>query len=262
MEHIPAEQHTKAIDIRLSGEAIEGWRKSPRPHHGRHHATWARVALAIQWIMRRWNSALHMSSPEGVADVGGTIQVLMYNCFRPWSENVRSELSYDVLDERVMRHSFEKAAKRLVTALQQIAEVLEKTGQSELASEYRGPVDDIHLHAARLADRAFRSKSVRGMLAAEGAILNGLMRYSQDVKAADSPRDIRQVADALVTVFNDQMPRIFKGKPAEHLAAAIFLEATAAMHIAVGGAPPMEVRIQSADGTWFDNNRQPISDAA
>jgi hypothetical protein len=261
--NLPQASNLTAIDIRVSCEALQGWRKSPRPHHGRHHAAWAKVAIAVQWIMRRWNVALHMSRPDGLEDVNGTIQALMFFCLRPWSENVRSELTYDILDESLLQQAFEKAAKRLVPCLNHVAAVLHAAGRIDLANEYLGLEDeDIHVHAARLAGRAMRGRAVRGMLAAETAILNGLMRYSQEVKNAESPRAIRLAAEALVTLFNEQMPRIFRGNSTLNVDSAIFLEATEALHVAVGGSPAMDVRIQAEDGCWYANSDTPEAEAA
>ncbi len=257
---LPQDCHIRSIDIRLPAQAVEGWRMSPRLHHGRYHVVWARVALAVQWILRRWNVALQFSTPDGIEDFEASCHALLFNCIRPWAENVRSELYYDVLDETLMQTAFRKAGQRLESALETVAERLSTCGNSAIAAQYRG--EDAELHAARIADRGLRGKAVRGMLAAETGIINALMRYSQDVKAAESPRAIRHATAALQISFNEFLPRIFRRNVLDHIGSAIFLEATAAMHTALGGEPAMDVRLETSDGARRHNLRMPLSDAA
>jgi hypothetical protein len=221
---------------------------------------WARTALAVQWILRRWNLALQTSSPEGFEDVEGCHQALLFNCLRPWAENGRSDLCYDVLNERMMSEQFQRAVPRLETALELVAAHLDTIGNSALAARYRS--EDPQLLAARIAGRGIRNKAVRGMLHSEELLINALMRYANDVKSAESPRLMRKCSEALAVDFRTLLPRIFRQNMIKPLESAVFLEATSAIHCAVSGEPPMEVRMESVDGYWYSNNRMPAEDAA
>ncbi len=257
---LPQDIPVSAIDMRVSSRAVEAWRKSPRSHHGRYHLVWARTALAVQWILRRWNLALQTSSPEGFEDVEGCRQALLFNCLRPWAENGRTDLCYDVLDDGMMSDQFQRAVPRLENALEQMAAYLDATGKPNLAARYRS--EEPQFLAARIADRGMRNKAIRGMLHSEELLINALMRYANEVKSAESPRLVRKCSDALAVDFRALLPRIFRHNMIKELESAVFLEAMSAMHCAISGEPPMDVRIETVDGYWHINNRMPTEDAA
>jgi hypothetical protein len=238
------------LELRLDGLATEAWRRAPRLHHGKHHQVWARVALAIQWILRRWSQALHFSSPGGLEDLESSFQVLLFNCLRPWAENSRCELGYDLLNESFVRGQFRKASSRLEDALIDVANHLDACGQPALASSYRG--EDPTLLAARIAERGFRGKTVRNMLASENGLVSALMRFSQNVRATETPRSIRLAADALVTAFDEYLPRIFRrASTTEYISTAIFLEACEALNTGLGGPPLLDVKAETGDGAVY-----------
>ena len=253
IRNLPEHAPVSAVTYRVQGNPAEVWRKAPRLHHGRHHQTWARVALQVQWILRRWAMALQFSNAEGLADIETGLQTMMFQALRPWAENERSELSYDVLNEFFMAQQFKRAANRLRIAIEELHSHLTRAGELELAKAYRG--QNPAVQATRVADRCLRGKAVRGMLVAEAAIVNALMRFSQDVREGQSPKDLRDGVETLAKSFDEYLPRILrvKGGLPPYMATAIFMEATAAMQAAIGAAPTATVQIDTTDERTYAN---------
>lgn len=253
IRNLPGEARVTSISYRVQGNPAEVWRKAPRLHHGRHHQTWARVALQVQWILRRWAMALQFSNAEGRADVETGLQTMMFQALRPWAENERSELSYDVLNEFFMAQQFKRGANRLRIAIEELHAHLMQTGDVELAKAYRGQNPTVQ--SSRVASRCLRGKTVRGMLVAEAAIVNALMRFSQDVREGQSPKDLRDGVETMAKAFDEYLPRVLrvKGGLPENMATAIFMEATAAMQAAIGAAPTVTVQMETEHGESYTN---------
>jgi len=256
---LPGNLPVRRFELSLPGHAVDAWRRAPRIHHGRYQHVWSRVAISLEWILRRWSLAHHMSSLRGLEDVEGTIQLMMFNALRPWAENFRAEPFYDVLNEAHLLECFRKSARRLQVLLASAAQWLTERGHHELAFEYRGR--DKSLFAARVVERCYRGRAVRSMLSAESGVVNALTRFSQQVREAETPRAIRHSVEHLNTAFNEYLPRIFR-EPGLGAAVgpAIFLEATSAMGSAVGGAPQLEVRIETVDGAIHSRRESVLSD--
>jgi hypothetical protein len=256
---LPVHSAVRSLELSLPGQAAEAWRRAPRLHHGRYHQVFIRVALSLQWILRRWSLAQHASTLEGLRDVEATLQLTMFNTLRPWAEGARSEPCYDVLDESLMLESFRKAGRRLPAHMEMAAEWCDRHGFDDLAREYRSP--RMHIVAARVADRCFRGRAVRNMLSAESGVINAIVRFSQEARTAEAPRAIRSAVDALAASFDEYLPRIFRGPgAAKKIAPAIFLEATSALSAALGNPPPLDVRMETEDGAVHRN--QPSAVAA
>ncbi|BDC51653.1 hypothetical protein F183_A39680 [Bryobacterales bacterium F-183] len=253
IRNLPEDTEVASVTYRVQGNPAEVWRKAPRLHHGRHHQTWARVALQVQWILRRWAMALQFSNAEGRADVESSLQTMMFQALRPWAENERSELSYDVLNEFFMAQQFKRAANRLRIGIEELHAHLIRSGEPELAKAYRGQNPSVQ--SARVADRAFRGKTVRTMLVAEAAIVNALMRFSQDVREGQAPKDLREAVEMLGKSFDEYLPRVLRTKAGlpPYMATAIFMEATAAMQAAIGAAPTVTVQLETTQGQVFTN---------
>ena len=240
----------RSLEMSLSGQSVDAWRKSPRLHHGRYHQIWSRVSLSLQWVLRRWSLAMQMSSVKGLEDIEGSFHLMMFNSLRPWAENSRADLCYDVLNENHMIESFRRASRRLQIHMETAAIWLEKHGQTDLAFEYRSA--DPSLLAARVAERCFRGRAVRAMLIAETGLVNALTRFSQEVKMAETPRAIRKTTDKLVKAFDDHLPRIFREPGASRkVASGIFLEVTSTMALAVGGSPRLDVQMETVTGELY-----------
>ena len=87
------------------------------------------------------------------------------------------------------------------------------------------------------------------MLAAETGLVNALARYSHLARTAEGPRALRRATDDLVKAFDEHLPRIFRDPGlGRKVAPAIFLGTTAALGVAIGIAPALEVRMETADG--------------
>jgi hypothetical protein len=251
---LPSSLPVRRFEMLLPAPAVDAWRRSPRLHHGRYQEVWSRVALSVEWILRRLSLARHLSSEQGLQDVEASLQLMMYNAIRPWAENVRSEPYYDVLNEEHMQRVFRKSTRRLQHLMESAAEWLDQRGHHQLASEYR--TEDTSLLAARVAERCLRGRAVRNMLTAETGIVNALTRFSREAKAAETPRALRFAARNLTLAFDQHLPRIFRQPgDSKEVSTAIFLDATSAMGAAVGGAPTLEVRMETADGAVWGGDQ-------
>lgn len=256
---LPKNMPVRRFELSLPGHAVDAWRRCPRLHHGRYQHVWLRVAISLEWILRRWSLAHHLSSLQGLEDVEGSFQLMMFNALRPWAENFRSEPFYDVMDEPHLLECFRKASRRLHSLLEAAAKWLDERGHHELAFQYRG--EDQSLLVARIIERCGRGRAVRNMLSAETGMVNALTRFSQQVRTAETPRAIRKTVENLTTAFDEFLPRIFREPGlSRKVGSAIFLETTSAMGMAVGGEPLLEVRMETVDGVVHGRGERVLSD--
>ena len=120
---LPKNMPVRRFELSLPGQAVDAWRRAPRLHHGRYQHVWSRVSISIEWILRHWSLAHHLSSLEGLQDVEGTLQLMMFSALRPWAENFRSEPFYDVLNENHLKACFRKSSRRLENLMESARKV-------------------------------------------------------------------------------------------------------------------------------------------
>jgi hypothetical protein len=242
------------ITMDAPGSLLEAWQNAPRERHCYYYSVFSRLALAVQNSLRRWTLASFATSPEELANFEAGGDVMVYAATRPYAEKKANDFSYDVLDPGLMDFAFGRASRRLEPLLRTAYGELMAAGREEDARQYVRR--DVRLYAPRLAERARRRHRVRAMLVAEGVLIYAMIRFARGLKSLDSARAVTVAADDLVHDFDERIGRLFFfTSNAEDFGTMLFLEASNAIHSAMGGEPALKIGCTTVDGVRHDSVR-------
>ena len=247
------------FSMNAPGSVLAVWQDTPRERNSRFYSVFSRVALGVQYALRRWILAAFAVGPEELAqfDIGG--DVIVYAATRPHAEKRNRDFSYDVLDADLMDYAFSRAARRIEPLMLLASRSLIEAGREDDARQYLRR--DLHLHAPRLADRARRRNRVRAMLVAESVLIYALIRFSSRLKSIDSPRSITSAVDELVCDFDERIRKLFFFLPeAGEFCTMLFLEASNAIQCANGGQQALQLSAATTDGVEYQAVR-PMSES-
>ena len=104
--------------------------------------TYARISVALQLALREHVPVAYFQSLERFRHWKSAYPMLVYQASRPFRGRVRTELTYDVLNPRLMAILFRRAKTNLVPLLEQTEARLRTAGWPEVAAYYsskRGP---------------------------------------------------------------------------------------------------------------------------
>ncbi len=218
-----------------SGRELTAWPNTPRERHSHYYAVFSRMAMAIQYSLRRWTLATFAVGPQALSDFDQGADVLAYSAIRPHAEKRARDFSYDVLNADMMDFAFGRAARRLEPMLRMARETLVTGGWPDEARQYLRR--DIRLHALRLAARSRRRSRVRQMLVSEGVLIYSMIKFSNRLKSLDSARSVITAVDELNQDFDDRIHRLFffLDQP-QDFGTMVFLEASNAIFCAMGAS--------------------------
>ena len=230
-----------------TGSELAAWPNTPRERHCHYYAVFSRMALAIQYSLRRWTLATFALGPQALSDFDKGADVLAYSAIRPHTERRARDFSYDVLNADMMDFAFGRAARRLEPMLKIARETLVKGGWPEEARQYLKR--DVRLHALRLAARSRRRNRVRQMLVSEGVLIYSMIKFANRLKSLDCARSVVTAVDELNQDFDDRIRRIFffLDQP-QDFGTMVFLEASNAIYCAMGGEQALQFHCETADG--------------
>ena len=240
------------LTIESQGNGLAAWLNTPRERNSHYYDIFSPLALAVQYAARRWMLAAYALGPDELADfeIGG--DVLVYAATRPHAEKRVRDFSYDVLNAEMMDTAFSRAARRVRPLLKLAYKSLMKAGREDDARCYLR--DELRPDAKRLAQRAQRRNRVRGMLVTEGVLIYSMIRFASRLKSLDSAQAVTAAVNELTHDFDERIRRLFfvVDKP-EEFATMIFLEASNALHCAMGGEQVMRVKCATTDGVTYEN---------
>lgn len=138
--------------------------------------TFARISVALQAILRERVPAIYFNSAERYCDWKSAYPMLVYQASRPFRGRVRTELTYDVLNPRLMTILFRRAKNNLSPLLERVEGELRAAGKIEVAGQYAPKrVTEIVQSVQRLsASRRCLYRLVRG----ESALVDALVDLS------------------------------------------------------------------------------------
>ena len=237
-----------------TGAELTSWTNTPRERHCHYYGVFSRLALTIQYALRRWTLATFALGPNELADFDSGADVLVYSAVRPHAEKRGRDFSYDVLNGEMMDFAFGRAARRLEPLLQNASDMLLEAGREDDARLYLKR--DLRLYAPRLAQRARRRSRVRMMLVSEGVLIYSMMKFANRLKSLDSARAVTHAVDELARDFDERIRKMFffLDKP-EEFGTMVFLEASNAIHCAMGGTQSLSIQGETADGARHSATR-------
>jgi hypothetical protein len=117
-------------------EPDPSWLSLPGERSAAFLPTFARVSVAVQSVLRERVPAVHFQSLERFCDWKSAYPMLVYQASRPFRGRVRTELTYDVLNPRLMAILFRRAKGNLTPLLERVEAELQAGGRSEVAAHY------------------------------------------------------------------------------------------------------------------------------
>ena len=246
------------LTLESSGEELGAWPNTPRERHCHYYSVFSRLALAVQYSLRRWTLAAYALGVDELADFDNGGDILVYAAVRPHAEKRARDFSYDVLNGEMMETAFGRAARRLEPMLETAYGMLSAAGRQDDARHYLRK--DLRLYAPRVAERARRRSRVRQMLVSEGVLIYSMMKFANRLKSLDSARAVMTAVDDLAGDFDERIRKMFYflSKP-EDFGTMVFLEASNAIHCAMGASQALRAHCQTVDGEKYEAVR-PMSE--
>jgi len=112
------------------------WLSLPAERSAAFLPTLARISVAIQTALRQRVPAVYFSNLDRFRDWKSAYPMLVYEASRPFRGRVRTELTYDVLNPRLMTVLFRRAKTNLVPLLEHVETELRAEGWLEVAAHY------------------------------------------------------------------------------------------------------------------------------
>jgi hypothetical protein len=163
------------------------------------------VSLALQTELRRRIPDEWFRDPARFENVRLAWPLLTWQASLPFRPRNRGAMTYDVLDNRVMKRFFREARFRLPSLLPDVQRRIMEQGGVELARAY----DPKHARSiVQYVERNVRCRSrLEGLLVAETALLNGLIGLAgfADLRRWEPGRRLRSLAK----IWNSQLRTIY-----------------------------------------------------
>ena len=112
------------------------WLSLPAERSAAFLPTFARISTALQAALREKVPAVYFHGLERFRDWKSAYPMLIYQASRPFRGRVRTELTYDVLNPRLMAILFRRARANLVPLLERVEAELRAGGFEEVAQHY------------------------------------------------------------------------------------------------------------------------------
>jgi|ERR1700693_2053594 len=206
-------------------EPDPSWLSLPAERSAAFLPTFARVSVAVQSVLRERVPAVHFQNLERFRDWKSAYPMLVYEASRPFRGRVRTELTYDVLNPRLMAILFRRAKGNLTQLLEQTEAELRAEGRTEVAAHYssRRALEIIQSVQRLSAPRRYLYRLVRSESVLVDAVvdLNGL--------GSLSAREQAKRLAAFRKKWQFQLRRLYPGGDFSALAPALLDAVTKAL---------------------------------
>ncbi len=219
-----------SIQQRLALAALAAWRRAPLEKSPAYFPAHAAVSMAIQRALRNWIAWTWLSDPARCENVPATQAILAYAASKPFPGRRRTDFTWDVLGQEWMYGAFHQSRRDLTCRLRLVRDALAAAGRPDLARGY-DPADAKEI----LAQIRKRNKMVRDIFAGEGEIVNHLLNFGLTLRSAEHPIEICREAADFSQGLGARLRRLVKGLDLTSLGAMILIEASNALHVALGG---------------------------
>ena len=195
--------------------------------------TFARISVALQLALREHVPALYFKKPERFRDWKAAYPMLVYQASRPFRGRVRTELTYDVLNPRLMTVLFRRAKANLSPLLERVEGDLHAAGLPDVAKHYAPRrAHEIIKSVQRLsASRRCLYLLVRG----EGAMVDALIELT-GLRAVSASEQAKRLA-AFRKKWQFQLRRLYPAEDFCSLAPALLEAAKHALLVNADSRP-------------------------
>jgi hypothetical protein len=179
--------------------------------------TFARISVALQSVLRERVPVIYFHNPERYRDWKSAHPMLVYQASRPFRGRVRTELTYDVLNPRLMTILFRRAKGNLAPYLERVEGELRALGWQEAARHYlsRHTLEIIQSVQRLSVSRRCLYRLVR----AESALVDALVDLS-GLGALSTKEQIKRVA-SFRKKWQFQLRRFYPGEDFSALTPAL-----------------------------------------
>jgi hypothetical protein len=136
----------------------------------------------------------------------------------------------------------------LKIVLKSVRHALLAAGETELAHTY---------HPDRAGDILKRvrkeRKSIRSVVAAEGAIVNYILKFGLELQGATEPILVARAAPEFVKGLSSRLRRLFREEDLTFLGPMLLLEATNALQQALGGNSALNISVTTSPAPVADS---------
>ena len=198
------------------------WLSLPAERSAAFLPTFTRISVALQAALREQVPAVYFQVPERFRDWKSAYPMLVYQASRPFRGRVRTELTYDVLNPRLMAILFRRARAKLIPLLEQVEAELRAGGFEDVAQYYSlkrapGIIDSVQrLSASR--------RHLYRLIRSEGALVDALVDLSGLGRLSTKEQAKRLAAFRKKWQF--QLRRLYPGVDFSGLAPALLEAAT------------------------------------
>lgn len=201
------------------------WLSLPAERSAAFLPTFTRISVALQAALREQVPAVYFQVPERFRDWKSAYPMLVYQASRPFRGRVRTELTYDVLNPRLMAILFRRARAKLIPLLERVEAELRAEGFEDVAQYYslkcaQGIIDSVQRLSA---SRRYLYRLVRS----ESALVDALVDLSG--LGTSSAKEQAKRRAAFQKKWQFQLRRLYPGVDFSALAPLLLESATQAL---------------------------------
>ena len=221
----------------LARTAMKAWRRAPIERSPAYFPVHAAVSVALQNAFRRWLTWLWLSDPAHWENVEATQAILAYAASKPFPGRRRTDFTWDLLSTEWIFGAFRSSQRGLTTKLRCMQQAMLNAGRTDLAEAYKPATAKAILTRVRK-----QRKSVRDFFAAEGEIVNHVLEFGLSLRNADSEFQLGHDAAEFAKGVDTRLRRMSNDMDLTPLATMVMVEATNALHTALGGENELVTR--------------------
>ena len=205
------------------------WLAAPGERSPLFFPAFAAISLAIQGALRERVPAACLLYTNAFEDARTAYPMLVYQASRPFHGKGRADLTYDVLDEILMKRFYRRAKKKLGSVLAAVVARLQSERREDLVRLYQPN------RAEQIVAAVQKTRKSRGilfdLLVGECALVNELRQLAglRDMKTREQVKRSASVFKA----WNSHLRRLCPGRDFRCLAPELFEVAGTALVIAL-----------------------------
>lgn len=228
------------IDMTLGTSACHAWNVAPREDGIEYFKTHAPVSIALQSALRRWLAWSWLTNLDNFEDRKLASVVLAYLCTRPFPGRPRTDFTYDPLSNKWMPYAFRCARKPCENLLRVVHARLKAKGKDRLAKYFRPA------RAKAILARVEREqKSIRSLIAAEGVVINHILRLALDLRGATDAMAASHDIPEFIHGLGVRLRRFFHDYDLTGLGSMLLIVGTEALATAMGGDAGIRLQVRA-----------------
>ncbi len=224
------------VTLELAASACRAWFYAPLEKSGAYFPVHASASVAVQSALRRWVPWHCLTHLEDLADTATAYPLLAYMVSRPFPGSRRTDFTYDTLTKNWTYLMFQFARRPLRLLLKRIHAALTEAGHLELAAAYHPDLAKDIIAGVRKERRA-----IQALVAAEGAIVNQILKFGLELRAAEDPRRVTSLASEFSYGLGTRLRRLFRDRDLTGFAPLVLIEATNALSKTLFGESALRV---------------------